>query len=206
MWWSFCSFVKNKRIKADQIIISVNSFLFYKISTYANDTYKFETFTQFGFIFEIKPLLTNIIPHIHLDQLPHIHLDHTLHTLDHTSHTHTCSYLIPYHTNTSGSLPTYTWIILINIYGLYHTLQDHTSYLLGSHLTDTCSYLTYTLVHTSHTHVHTSLTLESYLTQLETYSNIYQIHTSIKREWSEMAHIAYSATIALYGSYLMYQN
>lgn len=194
MWWSFCSFVKNKRIKADQIIISVNSFLFNKISTYANDTYKFETFTQLGFIFKIKPLVTNIIPHIHLDQLHSHSLGSYL--------THTCSYLIPYHTNTSGSLPTYTWIILINIYGLYHTPQDHTSHLLGSHLTYTCSYLTYTLVHTSHTHVHTSLTLESYLTQLETYSNIYQIHTSIKREWSEMAHIAYSATVALYGSYL----
>lgn len=102
MWWSFCSFVKNKRIKADQIIISVNSFLFYKISTYANDTYKFETFTQLGFIFKIKPLVTNIIPHIHLDQLPHIHLDHTLHTLVHTSY-HTTQTLQDHYPHTLES-------------------------------------------------------------------------------------------------------
>lgn len=195
MWWSFCSFVKNKRIKADQIIISQLILFFFT---------KYRLMLQIWDFHSIR---------IYLQDQTSCNQYHTTHTLGSiTSHslgsylTHTCSYLIPYHTNTSGSLPTYTWIILINIYGLYHTPQDHTSYLLGSLLTDTCSYLTYTLVHTSHTHVHTSLTLESYLTQLETYSNIYQIHTSIKREWSEMAHIAYSATVALYGSYLMCQN
>lgn len=162
MWWSFCSFVKNKRIKADQIIIS-QLILFF--------------FTKY------RLMLTRI----YLQDQTSCNQYHTTHTLGSiTSHSlgsyliHPCSYLIPYHTNTSGSLPTYTWIILINIYGLYHTPQDHTSYLLGSHLTDTCSFLTYTLVHTSHTHVHTSLTLESYLTQLETYSNIRYIKSILQ--------------------------
>lgn len=150
MWWSFCFFVKNKRIKADQIIISVNSFLFYKISTYANDTYKFETFTQLGFIFKIKPLVTNIIPHIHLDQLPHILLDHTLHTLVHTiphkhfritthihlNHSYKHLWIIPY---TSGSHLTFTWIT-----PHIHMFIPHV--YTCSYLTYTCSYLTYTWI------------------------------------------------------------
>lgn len=153
MWWSFCSFVKNKRIKADQIIISVNSFLFYKISTYANDTYKFETFTQLGFIFKIKPLVTNIIPHIHLNQLPHIHLDHTSHThlfIPHTiphkhfritthihlNHSYKHLWIIPY---TSGSHLIFTWITPHR-----HMFIPHV--YTCSYLTYTCSYLTYTWI------------------------------------------------------------
>lgn len=179
---------------------------------------------------------TLITPYIHLDHTLQYtwiisHLDHTshtldstLHTLDHTSHTlgsHlTYTWITPYiqsdHTvHTLWSHPTYTKIIpYIHLDHTLHTL-DCALHILGSYLTYNWItphiHLTYNWIiphihldRTSHSLKHILLIYHSRFSWTE--PCYLKFIPQSRRKDQKQGTQAYSATVALHGSYLMYQK